>query len=212
MVSMVSAHDLLLRLHRLKRLDLLLGLAKEEETDEEDVNDAGYIIKRRHFNVSKYGNAAERTNEEFTVLERYKTHRYFNKANCTALKHGKISHIVVKADQPEELQYAFYDMEMYPRQPPPLNCEDWYYGSCKDFLAQNKQKAFVEWKTKSRGSISLVGKRVCRQFEDGLFYWGQIVRFGKGKKPFEVFFDDGDTHYFSINQILSMLRVQLPIT
>jgi hypothetical protein len=162
------------------------------DTDDELVDEKGWMTKRSNFIIKIYGNAC------FYIGLR------FTKDNTST--EFKIHSVVFQKDNVNELFFRYYNANH--RTPPPSGSNHWLYIQCINIMSSDKNfKIGIVGGRKING-FKLVSRNVVKDFA-GRRYRGTILSYNDKAaklKPYHVKFEDDEEIDYSEVHINSMLR------
>jgi hypothetical protein len=151
------------------------------ETDDEVVDEKGWMTKRSNFIIKIYGNSCFYIGLKFIM------------GNNTSTEF-KIHSVVFRKDNKNELFFKYYNANL--RTPPPSDSNNWLYIQCVNIMSNDKSKSFkigIVGGRKITG-FKLVSRNVVKDFS-GRRYRGKILSYNEKAakfKPYHVKYEDGE--------------------
>jgi hypothetical protein len=180
---------------------LILNAATTEEVTDYEV-ESEWIIRKRNFHVSKYGNSCLFVGRTFK----------FKQENMWRMARGKITDVVCKANDRKNLFFRYFNLEKYTEAP--LAEKEFEYISCSRLMTTDVTKIPVEWDRKELTGFALVGRRVQKDFGSArdskstnrmTFFNGKVMNYNPNLKLYRINYEDGDSEDLNEKSLMQTL-------
>ena len=147
------------------------------DTDEENIDDNGWITKKSKFNVPSYGNVAL-----------YIGRILHTTTSSTKLKVNSV--VFKKVDKDKAMYFKCFNVDAHRTAPPP-NSDSWTYLLCTVIMGNRKSNSYQLSESKQLDGYSLVGRNIIKDFH-GTKFKGKIVSYDKSYGMYGIVYEDND--------------------